>query len=132
MRTVYELMVAVAEHLAEKPVKLRFQHNEGSYGICRTDSKGLTVIDLEPELQFLNEAEFLRVFLHEVAHAKLDTFKPMNLEASDRIQVQKTTIYNLKESRAEKQAQQWLNHAEQNRNKNLDYFEGCLFSLLEL
>ena len=132
MRTVYELMVAVAEHLAEKPVKLRFQHNKGFKGLCRADISGMLVIDLEPELQFTDIKEFLRVFLHEISHAKNHKFIPMELEVSSNIEVVEDNIYNRREAEADTEAQQWLNHAEQNRNKNLDYFEGCLFSLLEL
>jgi len=130
VRTVYDLMVQTAFKLAGKPVRVRFQHNEGLKGVCRKDNSGITVIDIEPELQFFSEQEFLRVFLHECSHALNDNFIPMELEVSDRIPVAETIIYNLKETRADKQAKEWLQFAEENRNLQLPYFEGCLWSLI--
>ena len=131
MRTVYELMVAVAVHLAEKPVKLRFQHNKGAYGVCRADETGLTTIDIEPEIQFLEERKFLSVFLHEIAHAKNDYYIPMKLELSDIKPVSNSNNYKRKESRADIQAEKWLSYAEKNRKEEFSYFEGCLWTLLE-
>jgi len=130
LRTVFDLMQKVSSKLAHKPVRVRFQHNEGFKGLCRTDSSGIVTIDLEPELQFYDTKEFLRVFLHEIAHAKNDNFKPIKLEVSDRIPVSRSTAYNQKETRADKQAETWLKYAEENRENNLEYFEGCLWSLL--
>lgn len=129
MRTVFELMVEVACKLAQKPVRLRFQHNEGFKGLCRTDNKGLTTIDIEPEHFSWSERELLRIFLHEVSHAKHDKFIPVELEVSDRIPVSMTSSYNLKETRADKQASTWLKYAEENRDMKQPYFEGCLWSL---
>ena len=131
MKTVYDLMSKVAVQLAGKPVKVRFQHNAGYKGLCRTDSSGLNVIDLEPELQFQNEQEFLRVFLHEISHAKNHKFIPMELEVSDKVEVIEDKVYNLREFQADTEAQAWLRYAEKNRNNNLPYFEGCLYSLLD-
>jgi hypothetical protein len=128
MKTVYELMAEVACKLSGKPVKLRFQHNEGCYGLCRADSSGLLTIDLEPELQFYEE-KFLHVFLHEISHAKFDSFIPLEFEVSDRMPVSNNTGYKLKEIRAEKQASTWLKYAEKNRDIQQPYFEGCLWSL---
>lgn len=132
MRTVFELMHVVAEKLAGKPVKFRFKHNKGFYGLCRLDSSGLTVIDLEPALQF-NEFQLVKYFLHETAHAKLDTFIPLSLEVSDKIPVDtKTSEYHSSEQKADIQAEAWLQYAEENRDKSKDYLTGCLYSLLEL
>ena len=130
MRTVFELMWEVANKLAKKPVRIRFQHNEGFAGLCRADNLGRVTIDIEPTLQFYDNEELLRVLLHEISHAKYDKFIPMKLEVSDRIPVSRTTAYNLKEIRADTQAEAWLKYAEKNRDKNLEYFEGCLWSLL--
>lgn len=129
MKTVFDLMVEVAVHLARKPVRLRFKHNKGYSGLCRTDSSGVPVIDLEPALQVYEE-EFLRVFLHEVSHAKNHNFTPMELEVSDRIEPVQTAGYKLKEFQADTEAEAWLRFAEQNRDKTEHYFEGSLLSLL--
>jgi len=128
MKTVYDLMSEVACKLAGKPVRVRFEHNKGCYGLCRADSSGLLIIDLEPELQFYEE-KFLRVFLHEISHAKNHKFIPMELEVSDRIEVVRDKVYNLREAQADKQAEKWLQFAEKNRDKTKPYFEGCLWSL---
>jgi len=128
LRTVYELMVEVACKLSRKQVRLRFQHNEGFKGLCRTDSSGKTIIDLEPELQQYQK-EFLRVFLHEISHAKNHKFIPMELEVSDRIEVVRDKVYNLREAQADTEAETWLKYAEQNRDIMQPYFEGCLWSL---
>jgi len=130
MRTVYDLMSEVAVHLAQKPVRVRFKHNKGFKGLCRADSSGVPVIDLEPSLQWFEE-EFLRVFLHEVSHAKNHSFVPMELEVSDRIEPVQTAGYKLKEFQADTEAQAWLRFAQKNRDKTEPYFEGCLFSLLD-
>jgi len=131
MRTVYDLMSKVACKLARKPIKVRFKHNEGFKGVCRTDSSGIITIDLEPELQFTNEHEFLRVFLHEISHAKNHKFIPMQLEVSDRIEVFQDKVYNLREAQADNEAENWLKYAEANRDIAQPYFdfEGCLWSL---
>ena len=131
MRTVYDLMLKVAEKLAEKQVKLRFQHNENCRGLCRVDSSGIVVIDIEPELQTQNEKQFLRTFLHECAHALNDNFIPMSLEASDRSPVRVNAGYKLRETRADLQAEEWLKYAEEHRNIELDWFEGCLWTFLD-
>jgi hypothetical protein len=122
-------MLETAKKLSRKNLVLRFQHNEGFKGLCRTDSSGTVIIDLEPELQFQNEEEFLRVFLHEISHAKTDTFIPMKLEVSDRIPVSRNAGYELRENRADKQASTWLKYAEEHRDTAEPYFEGCLWSL---
>jgi len=124
-------MSKVASHLAGKPVKVRFQHNEGFYGLCRADSSGVPVIDLEPQLQFYEE-KFLRVFLHEVSHSKTDTFIPMELEVSDRVEQVQNKVYNTREAQADKQAETWLKFAETNRSNEFNYLEGCLWTLLTL
>jgi hypothetical protein len=129
VKTVYDLMSEVACHLARKPVRVRFEHNKGYSGLCRTDSSGITTIDIEPSLQWFEE-EFLRVFLHEVSHAKNHSFIPMELEVSDRIEPVQGSAYKLKEFQADTEAQAWLRFAEQNRDKTEQYFEGCLYSLL--
>jgi len=128
MKTVYDLMSEVACKLSGKPVRVRFEHNKGCYGLCRADSSGLLIIDLEPELQFYEE-KFLRVFLHEISHAKIDNFIPLELEVSNRIEVEKTPVIQFQENRADKQAEKWLQFAEKNRDKTKPYFEGCLWSL---
>ena len=123
MKTVYDLMREVACKLAGKPVRLRFHHNEGAYGICRADSSGITTIDIEPELQFSSEHEFLEVFLHEISHAKNHKYIPMELEVSDRIEVKKDKAYNMREAQADSESEAWLKYAEQNRNKEEPYFQ---------
>jgi hypothetical protein len=110
---------------------VRFKHNEGFAGLCRADSSGMTTIDIEPELQNY-EKKFLEIFLHEVAHAKYDNFQPMSFHVSDRIPVERTPQFNFMELRAELQALVWLQYAENNRNNNLSYLEGCLKTLYEL
>jgi hypothetical protein len=130
MRTVYDLMVEVAFHLAKKPVRLRFKHNKGFKGLCRADSSGVPVIDLEPALQDY-EQEFLRVFLHEVSHAKNHNFKPMELEVSDKVNQVQDKLYNLREVQADTEAEAWFRFAEKNRDTSFNYFEGCLYSLLD-
>lgn len=129
MRTVIDLMQSVSCKLAKKPVKLRFKHNKGYSGLCRTDNTGLAVIDLEPELQFRNEKELLRVFLHECSHAKNHKFIPMELEVSDKIEQVADKVYSLREIEADSEAEKWLKYAEQNRDIQQPYFEGCLWSL---
>jgi len=128
MKTVYDLMCKVACKLTGKPVRIRFEHNVGCYGLCRADSSGLLTIDLEPELQCYEE-KFLRVFLHEVSHARTDNFIPLRFEVSDRIELKKDLVTQFQENRADKQAEQWLQYAEKNREKTEPYFEGCLWSL---
>jgi len=123
-------MVEVAEHLARKPVRVRFKHNKGLYGCCRKDSSGLLTIDLEPSLQW-NEEKFLRVFLHEVLHAKEHNFIPMELRVSDRIEPVVNIGTQLREAQADNRAETWLRFAEKNRDKSEPYFEGCLLSLLD-
>jgi len=129
LKTVYDLMSKVAQNLAEKPVKVRLQHNEGYEGLCRKDSSGLLTIDIEPQL---SDKRMLFVFLHEVSHAKKDNILPMELEVSDKIEDTKTRLYNIKEAEADKQAEAWLRYAEANRNQEHDYFEGCLWTLMEV
>ena len=132
MRTIFDLMHEVAKKLAGKPVQFRFKHKKGFYGLCRLDSSGLTVIDLEPALQF-NEVELLEIFLHETAHALLDTFIPLSLEFSDKAIIDtKSSEYHSSELRADTQAEAWLQYAEENRDRSFSYLEGCLYSLLEL
>jgi len=129
--TEYSLMVQVAQHLAGKPVRLRFKHNKNYLGLCRTDSSGVPVIDLEPSLQW-NEKEFLRVFLHEISHAKNHNFKPMELEVSDKVHQVQDKLYSFRETQADTEAETWLQYAEQNRDREkYYYFVGCLLSLLE-
>lgn len=130
MKTVYDLMSKVAVHLAKEPVRVRFKHNKGYLGLCRTDSSGTKVIDLEPSLQEFEE-EFLKLFLHEVSHAKNHAFVPMELEVSDRIEPVQGAGYKLKEFQADTEAQEWFSFAEKNRDRSYNYFEGCLYSLLE-
>jgi len=129
-KTVYDLMCEVACHLAQKQLQLRFQHNEGFKGLCRTDNSGLTVIDMDPDLQFWDEKEFLRVFLHEVSHALNHKFIPLDLQVSSKLEVIEDKVYNKREAQADKQASTWLKYAEQNRKAELPYFEGCLWTLL--
>jgi len=129
LRTVYDLMSKVACKLSGKPVRVRFKHNEGFKGVCRTDTSGIVTIDLEPELQFINEHEFLRVFLHEISHAKNHKFIAMQLEVSDRIEEVQDKAYNLREAQADTEAETWLQYAEANRDIVQPYFEGCLWSL---
>jgi hypothetical protein len=131
MKHLENTLTFIAFKLAEKPVKLRFKHNSGVYGLCRADSSGLVTIDIEPELQNY-EKKFLEIFLHEVAHAKNDKFIPMELELSDSIPLTKDTDFEHRETTAEKQAEEWLQYAETHRKTNLDYLTGCLLTLLEL
>jgi hypothetical protein len=129
MRTVFELMQATACKLARKVVCLRLNHNEGYKGLCRTDSSGRVTIDMEPELQFQNKKEFLRVFLHEISHAKNHKFTPLDFEVSDKMEVVEDKVYNLREEQADTEASTWLKYAEENREIIQPYFEGCLWSL---
>ena len=131
MRKHYELIAEVACKLAGKVVQVRFKHNKGFYGLCRADSSGMVTIDIEPELQ-LHSEKFLEIFLHEVAHAKFEKFQPLSFEISDSIPVQKNEQFHIQETRAELQAEVWKWYAEEHRDNNLDYVEGCLRKLLEL
>lgn len=131
MKTAYELIAQVACKLARKPVQVRFKHNSGLNGLCRADSSGMVTIDIEPELKS-NSEKLLEVLLHETAHAKHDNFIPLSFQVSDTAPLETTWRASFRELRAELQAEVWLLYAEKNRNNNLEYFEGCLLTLLEL
>ena len=131
MKEYYSLIAEVTCKLAKKPVQVRFKHNKGCTGLCRADSSGLVTIDIEPELQSYSK-ELLEILLHEIAHAKYDNFQPMSFEVSDSIPFEENYYSMFIECRAETQAEAWLWYAETYRDNNLDYFTGCLKTLLEL
>jgi len=130
MRTLYDLMVHVAQHLSgKKNLTIRLRKPHGTQGTCRKDSSGVLTIDIEPELE---EKRFMYVFLHEVAHARFERFKAMELEVSELVEVELTPKREFQEVRADKVAKAWLQYAEQNRDLSFSYQEGCLWSLLNL
>lgn len=122
------LILKVAYKLAGKPVRVRFKEHEGLVGCCRADNFGIVTIDIQPGL---TQEQFLRVFLHELVHAKFDKFYNISLEKTDTARAKDNWYTSLKELRAEVLAEVWLKRAEQNRDKTKPYFEGCLNSLLE-
>lgn len=65
-----ELMEAVATHLAGKPVMVRLRDPQyaGLSGVTHKATTGQIVVDVKSTL---DNDTFLRVFLHEVAHAKM-------------------------------------------------------------
>jgi len=123
------LILRVAHKLAGKPVRVRFREHEGLYGCCRADNFGILTIDIEPGLA---QELFLKVFLHELVHAKYDKFHNISLEKTENSRAKENWFTSLKELRAETIAELWFQRAEQNRDKTKPYLEGCLCSLLEL
>jgi len=129
LRTVYDLMHATARKLSGKRLQLRFEHNPGYKAVCRTDETGIMIIDLDPDLSYQGNQEYLRIYLHEISHAKNHKFKPMPIEQSNRIEPIIDKVYNRQETQADREAYKWQQYAEQNRDANQSYIEGCLWAL---
>jgi len=128
MKTVYDLMLAVARHLTGKEVRVRMTKPEDSDGLCWTDEERGLTIDISP---YLSDETLAYVFIHEMAHAKLHNFRPV-AEAVMRAtqESEEEDSYIRREVEADSQALAWLRYAGKYRNKSLDYFEGMLWALL--
>ena len=121
---LFGLLQSVARHLSgwdRVDLWLDQPYNQKAAGVCFMDQDtGRPVIMVKPALWELNKKRFLRVFLHEVAHAKLhaaslkpgkgratrpvysDTFKGRLLDLA----------YDINELQAETLAAGWFDYAE--------------------
>jgi len=128
MNTVFELMEKTASKLSRKPVKLNFRNIEGCYGLCWKDSKGFLNIELQTGLE---EEQLLKTYLHEIGHCKMHTFTASEVHPSEsKVPEQENKIYSaIREAQAEAISKYLFQYAENNRNIEQPYFEGCLWSL---
>ena len=111
-------MGEVAEHLAGRPVEVRLRQpfiSEANGLTLREGQKA--VIDVDPTNP---EAELLRVFCHEAAHAKLHFPSIPESSISEAPGSHNFTEYGFKaavndprEPQADKQAAEWLRYADQ-------------------
>lgn len=138
MKTVYDLMLAAAKHLTGKDIVLRFQEPVYKEFIActMTNPKGRTVIDLSPALFGRGETE-LKVFLHELAHARLHEIAPSSYTGRQPQSMSagspqdRTATYTKREREAEALAGRWLAYGKRHhQDPALDDFEGVLLALL--
>jgi len=128
MRTVYDLMCEVADHLAGKKVRVRMVRPKSSDGLAWCDDLGRLTIDVRPDLP---DDLQMHVFLHELAHIRHHNFTPVTekyvtstpLETHD-------AVYQAREDDAEDQYKTWLEYGQRYRDYNLPEFEGILTALL--
>ena len=134
MRTVYDLMAAVARKLANKNVLVRMRKpaSKGAAGECHADQLGRLIIDVSPGL---DDQAMLYVFLHEVAHAKNDRFAWSNVWECPEASLgdhpsEKTESYRKDEDRADTLARRWIDFGKCHADPLLGDFEGPLWVLL--
>ena len=112
-----KLLTAVAERLTGKQIRVRERvpATKGLLGEIHRDLLGNLIIDISPEIQ--TDEKRLRVFLHELAHAKHHNYLRSDYyKAAPNSQPgpQLTASDWRQEDTAEKQAAEWL---EWGRNK---------------
>jgi len=119
MKTLYDLMLAAAKHLTGIDVELQFSEKKSlrAAGCVRVNPAGRVVIDLASDYAPAASEDDLRVFLHEVAHAKLHA-KGFGRSDTDRAPIwdkpkskQQAGRRLLMESQADTLAHAWNNWA---------------------
>jgi len=128
MRTVYDLMCAVADHLAGKVVRVRLTKPDGADGLAWCDDLGRPTIDIRPDLP---DDLQLYVFLHEISHIRHHNLIPVSekVMVTSPLPTHKAS-YQIKEDQADRQAKTWLEYGRRYRDHNLPEFEGVLTALL--
>lgn len=131
---LWPFMKFAAPIIAGKPclVKRREPTTKNSWGVTSLNMDGTPVITLSPYLAEQGEREYLRVYLHELAHVKLHTgvlsrstsdTEPPNSKDPPSIE-----IYEIE---ADKLAAEWLKYGETNRNLQEPYALGIIYALIK-
>jgi hypothetical protein len=128
MKTVYDLMCAVADHLAGKVVRVRLTRPDGADGLAWCDDLGRPTIDISSDL---SDDLQLYVLLHEISHVRHHNFIPVTEKVMviTPLSTHKAS-YQIKEDQADRQAKVWLDYGKRHRDEDLPYFEGVLTALL--
>ena len=135
--TVFDVMQLVAIKLSGKACLLRLQAPAvaGLKGMVHR-AAGQLIIDVSPGLE---DDLMLKVFLHEVAHAKLHSFEPTQLSSypsgsiKDHRKSEGASWCNTtQEAQADSLADKWLRWGETHRDEQLPAFEGVLTALLDI
>jgi len=128
MKTVYDLMCEVADHLSGKKIRVRMVRPSDTDGLAWCDELGRSTIDISPDL---SDTGMLYVFLHEIAHIRHHTFRPVTEKVMMRTPLSThKASYHAREDQADSQAKVWLDYGKRHRDHDLPYFEGVLTALL--
>jgi len=115
--TTLNLLTAVARRLTGKQIKIRDREpaTKGLLGEIHRDLEGVLIVDISPAIT--SDEKRLRVFLHELAHAKHHNYLRSDYykaAPNSQPRPQLTASDWRQEDTAEKQAAEWL---EWGRNK---------------
>jgi len=128
MRTVYDLMCDVADHLSGKLVRVRMVKPSDADGLAWCDDLGRLTIDIRPDLP---DDLMSYVLLHEVAHLYHHNFRPSTEKVMSETPLSThKASYQAREDQADIQAKTWLDYGKRHRDCDLPYFEGILTALL--
>lgn len=130
---IWLLMAYAAPVIAGRPVivKRRLPSMAEADGLTSLNPRGVPVITLSPRIDRVNDREFMRLYLHELAHAKLhaphfqrsttDTERPGSSDYE---------AIGMLEREADNQAEKWLELAEAKRDKREPYKQSVLYALI--
>jgi hypothetical protein len=127
LRSEYDLMLAVAWHLSGKSVRLRMTRPSGCDGVTWCDELGRITIDVDPDL---DDPVTVYVLLHETAHCRLHTFRPVTEKVMQSTPLSTSLGQSVREDQADYQAKVWQKYGEDHRDWSYNYLQGVLTPLL--
>jgi hypothetical protein len=122
LRTLYDLMHAVCEHLSGKKIRLRMIYpGDHLDGVTWCDELGRLTIDIRPHL---SDDRLLAVI------CKHHTFIPVRETVMQASPLDRSHGQSIREDQADDQAMVWMNYALRHRDQALPLLEGSLWQLL--
>lgn len=131
---LWPMMKFAAPLIAGKPclVKRREPTTKNSWGVTSLNMDGTPVITLSPYLVEQGEREYLRIYLHELAHVKLHTSilrrSTSDIEPPSSKDPPSIEIYEIE---ANNQVSEWLKYGEANRDLKEPYALGIIYALIK-
>lgn len=127
LRSEYDLMREVVWHLSGKAVRLRMIRPSDTDGLTWCDELSRLTIDVDPDL---DDEVMVYVLLHETAHCKHHTFRPVTEKVMQASPLSTSLVQSVREDQADYQAKVWLKYGEDHRDWSMNYFQGVLTPLL--
>lgn len=132
LKTQFDLMQAVANHLTGRQVIVRMQTpvTTNSLGTVQIKADGVPVVDIDPGLGQWT----MHTFLHELAHVKLHAGQMVRSNL-DQAKPQTITVNKMDkrptwEVQADELRDHWMNYAKAHSDPTLSGDEGILWALM--
>ena len=130
---LWVLMKHAAPIIAGKPCLLKQAQyaTDKGWGFMSVNMQGTPVVSLSQGLKDYGDREYLRVYLHELAHVKFHSQNYVRSTIDQESPDFDIPVNTVVEDQADKQANEWLEYGDKHRDQNKPYANGVILALVD-